>query len=305
VSSACILRRLLRGGGVTKMTILTRRKFLSLSTNVAAALAARKAIAGLLPLGGGVSPTQFAITSLITGINNGLAFEDDHGGNTGIWTSDGTGNFGRLNYAAGGTAGFRWTTVDTSVRTGLYVQYDLRWNSADNSNNTKEFKAFTTSYPINGKTSDFTAGCNAGGYTGNSMGLSYSDDTVNGGDLTVQFFLSQFPTLTGGSAFASGTHPRSRVIPTIAAAKEDNTGNWQTVAHWIKQNTDGSANGEYAVWINDLTTPLFWIDQMINCYVGGQGFSRVDLGGYANIPGVIVDFRRFFAGYIRPTNMGI
>src|ERR1051325_4482704 len=262
--------------------VVSRRKFLSLSTNIAAALAARHALAnGLLPLGGAAVANNFALTSLQTGINNGLVFSDDTGGtcgaggNCGTWMTDGTGGFGRLNYVAGGTSGFRWQVSDQS-KTGIYIQYDLRWNSADQVNNTKEIKVFSKNYPT--KYSNFTGGCNTGGYTGNQMGLSYSDNIVTGGDINTQFLLYQFPTLTGGSSYTQ-PQPRSRVVPTQVASQENTTGVWQTIAHWYQQNSDGNADGEYAIWKSSLTSPLLWIDQMTNTYVGGQGFLQVDLGG--------------------------
>lgn len=251
-----------------------------------------------------ILPTQvFAIQSLVTGINNGLVFQDDTGGNNqpgqnqGLWLTDGTGGFGRLNWAspAAGTAGFRWLTIDQTLsKGGVYIKYDIRRTQNQNS---KELKLFGNGYPNN--FSNFTTGCNVGGYSGTRMGLSYSD-SVSGGDINTQFWLDAAPTLTGGSSYSRTPHP---TINVHIGGNEVINGKWQTIEWYIRHNTDGNPDGEMACWLNG--TLIFWAVNVYNCRTGGQGFNRVDIGGYAPTSGTIEDYRNFSAGYFKPTGRGI
>ena len=243
----------------------------------------------------------WAIQSLVTGINNGLTWGDDTGGNNqttdnnGRWLTDSTGGFCRINWVKGGTSGVRWLTIDQNLsKAGVYCRYDLRRTQSQNS---KELKLFGNGYPTN--YSNFTTGCNTGGYTGTTMGLSYSD-SVSGGDINTQMILSQAPTLTGGSSYSRTPHP---TINNHIGGTELINGTWQTIEWWIKHNTDGVANGEMACWLNG--TLIFWAVSVFNCRTGGQGFSRVDIGGYAPTAGTIEDYRNFYASYTRPTGRGI
>jgi len=252
-----------------------------------------------------ILPTQtFAITSLITGINNGMVAFDDHGGNSITWMTDATGGFARVNTkpsttVQGGTCGLQWTGLDTTKK-GIYLKYDLRRTSLPNS---KECKIFGFGYPPPGIFSDFTWGCNVGGYSGNTPGLSYSDAST-GGDINTQFWLYAAPTLTGGSSYSRTPHPTINVQP-ASTFRYDIAGNWQTHEIWMLQNDDGTPNGEVAQWIDG--TLVFWATGMWNCRTGGQGFVRVDLFGYTDPanPQIIEDYRNFYASYTRPTGRGI
>lgn len=237
--------------------------------------------------------SNYAITSLITGINNGLAFGDDHGGNSASFTSDGTGNYAILNWAGGGTAGLRWTAVDTAQKQ-IYLRYDLRRSQNDN---TKELKVFSKNYPTT--YSNCTWGCNTGGYIGVTQGLSYSDAT-GGGDIGVQFNLGSYPTLTGGSAFTRTPHP---TLVTQTASNESISSVWETHEIFWLQNDDGINNGEVAKWFNGAL--VLHLTDMWNCGTGQQGLSRVDLGAYANIAGVVEHYRKFYGSYDRPVGRGI
>lgn len=244
-----------------------------------------------------INPTgqTFAIQSLFTGVNNGLVFQDDAGGNLGTWMTDATGGFGRLNWASGGTAGFRWLTIDqTASKSGVYLKYDIRRTQSQNS---KELKLFGNGYPT--IYSNFTMGCNVGGYSGTRMGLSYSD-SVSGGDINTQFWLDAAPALTGGSSYSRTPHP---TINNHIGGNEDIAGNWQTLEWYVRHNTDAGPDGEMACWLNG--TLIFWAVNVYNCRTGGQGFNRVDIGGYAPTAGTILDCRNFSAGYFRPTGRGI
>ena len=250
------------------------------------------------------SSQNFAVTSLITGINNGVTAFDDHGGNQINWMSDGTGGFARVQntntsgVVQGGTCGLTWSVSDTT-KSGIYIKYDLRRTTA--SYNSKECKIFGLGYPT--IFSDFTWGCNTGGYQGNTPGLSYSDAST-GGDINTQFNLYAAPTLTGGSSYSRLPHPTVQTQP-LSSYRYDVAGNWQTHEIWMQQNADGSANGEVAQWIDG--TLIFWANAMWNCRTGGQGFVRVDLYGYTDpINGAFTeDYRNFYVSYDRPVGRGI
>lgn len=249
--------------------------------------------------------SSFSLVSLIPGTTNGglvsdpntgLAFADDAGGNSGTW--DAANGVGVLNWAAGGTAGFRWTGIDQiASKGGVYVKYDLIRTQTQNS---KELKLFGNGYPTN--YSNFTMGCNAGGYTGTVMGLSYSD-SVSGGDINTQFFLNQAPTLTGGSSYSRTPHP---TINNHVGGNEAINGTVNTLEWWIVHNTDGTPNGEMACWLNGAL--IFWAVSVYNCRTGGQGFNRIDIGGYAPTPGTIEKYSKVYINVgasARPTGRGI
>jgi len=251
-----------------------------------------------------ILPTNtFALTSLITGINNGLTWEDDTGGtnqptdNNVQWLSDSTGPFARISWVKGGTAGLRWKTVDQTLsKNGLYLKYDIRRTQSQNS---KEIKLFGHGYSSTPSIySNFTGGCNAGGYNGQRMSLSYSD-AVSGGDINTCFWLDAAPALTGGSAY-------TRAQPTInvhVGGTQPINNTWMTIEWYIRHNTDGVANGEMACWLNGAL--IFWAVNVFNCRTGGQGFERVDCGGYAPTAGTILDCRAVYANYSRPVGRGI
>lgn len=247
-----------------------------------------------------------AVTSLVTGINNGMATLDEHGGNSILWMTDSTGGFARVNTnptgssPQGGTCGLTFAGLDTTKK-GVYVKYEMRCTT--DTVNSKECKIFGNGYNDTPSVySNFTVGCNVGGYTGATPGLSYSD-SVSGGDVDTQFFLYAAPTLTGGSSYSRTPHPTIVVQPSSGFVY-DTSGNWQLHEHWFGQNDDGTPNGEYAQWIDGEL--IFYAKDMWNCRTGGQGFVRVDLFGYTT-PGnsLVVDFRNFGLGYIRPTGRSI
>jgi len=249
----------------------------------------------------------FVVTSLVTGINNGVSAFDEHGGNSITWMTDATGGFARVNTkpgstAQGGTCGLTWGALDPTKK-GIYIKYDLRRTTS--AADSKELKVFGFGYNSTPQQafSNCTWGANAGGYSGTRMSLSYSDAT-SGGDINTQFFLDACPTLTGGSSYSRTPHPTPKVIPTLAQNTEDVAGNWQTHEIWWLQNDDGTPNGEAAHWINGVL--VFWCNAMYNCRTGGQGFVRVDLFGYTPAGTTLVeDYRNFYVSYTRPTGRGI
>jgi hypothetical protein len=249
--------------------------------------------------------TSFSLVSLIPGTangglvsdsNTGLAFADDAGGNFGTW--DSANGLGVLNWAAGGTAGFRWTGIDqVASKGGVYIKYDLiRTQNQDS----KELKLFGNGYPS--IYSNFTMGCNAGGYSGTRMGLSYSD-SVSGGDINTQFFLDAAPTLTGGSSYSRTPHP---TINNHVGGNEAINGTVNSLEWYVRHNTDAGPDGEMACWLNG--TLIFWAVSVFNCRTGGQGFNRIDIGGYAPTPGTVEKYNKVYINVgasARPVGRGI
>jgi hypothetical protein len=134
------------------------------------------------------------------------------------------------------------------------------------------------------------------------MGLSYSD-SVSGGDINTQMILSQAPTLTGGSSYSRTPHP---TINVHIGGNEVTNGIRQTIEWWVRHNTDGNPDGEMACWLNG--TLIFWAVNVYNCRTGGQGFIRIDIGGYAPTAGTIEKYANLYIAVgstARPTGRGI
>lgn len=130
------------------------------------------------------------------------------------------------------------------------------------------------------------------------MSLCYSD-AVSGGDINTCFWLDAAPALTGGSAY---TRAQPTINVHIGGTQLINS-TWMTIEWYIRHNTDGVPNGEMACWLNG--TLIFWAVNVYNCRTGGQGFERVDWGGYAPTAGTILDVRNAYASYTKPVGRGI
>lgn len=271
---------------------------LTTGIRLGSSLSATYGLTGNLATGSGVDAYgigTYAVSSLITGINGtGITINDNtSGAATATWTSDGTGNFARIQWPiGGGNIGIGWDVADTTKR-GIYIRYKYRRWFADHS---KRLKYFGNGYPTN-----YSNCTHAVDYSGQARAFAFSDKTT-GGDIDVEYFYGSYPTLTGGSNYSQTPHPTKQVD---VAYNEPIDGTWILCEEWFQHSTDGNNDGEKWSAVDGVTKT--YLSNAYTCRTGGQGFVRVSLGDYLQSNAAIVyeDFKEVYISYDRPVGRGL
>lgn len=249
------------------------------------------------------TPTTSVLQSLYTGINGGMEFSNDNQGklNTVTWKTDEAEPYAELNWGSGGTAGLR-VVVKDNKQPGIYVSF---WVRRKNSGTTKLIKLFGTGYLVGGNYSNVNFWC----FDNNTLlGFSYSDNTVSGGDIDVQYTLGGYPTnnlpkLYYGTQFSRTPYPTQSKVH---AANLPYNNTWHHIELWVKKDS-GVADGELAVRLDDDNSTVAHFTKLWNRCPNSPGFDMVGLGEYSNVsaPYAIEDYKKFDMSFSRPTTWGI
>lgn len=256
------------------------------------------------------SGMTFQLVSLVTGINNGLAMQDDGGTTIGTnpntinWMSDASGSFARITYNKPGTFGLRWGFAQTGVHQ-IYIKYDVRRHF---NNCSKQLKEYGWGQINGGSTSNTTFGCTMGGYAGTTYGIYYGDAATGSNDATVEMACSGYPTnnlpsIGFGGQFSRTPYPTQQITSNVT---QDITGSvWQTIEIYARYNDANFNNGEFAVWVNGATNPSFYLTNLWNCSNGTQNRGGLGLGEFSSNSGFYEDYRNLYVSFDRPVGRGL
>jgi len=242
------------------------------------------------------------------GLSTGLAgFDTITDKGSIVWDA---GGFARVTSNVAGVTALRY--VVPAGNPSILVEYEIRRQMSACS---KQLKALSQGVFVSPYTkySNFTFGTAIGGYNNINVGIIYSDDS-NGGDNDVGYYCNA--VLSGGSV-------PNRSAPTFLVYQASQVTNnisgtvWEKYKVWWKPNSDNTADGEFAVWKDDvlvLHAINVWNCATTNSDGTNPGVSSADLYlyqdrgqvglfEYANAAGVIEDYRNFKIGYTRPAGI--
>ena len=234
---------------------------------------------------------------------NGLSTITSHG--TVAWDA---GGFARITYSAQGQTAIQWAIP--AGNTAIVVEYEVRKNTGANSSKMLKIPARGAYVSPYSKYSNVTAF--GGGYTSNTVRITGYSDHSNGGDTALSI------RTTGTN---TGTY--TRATPTFATvtgveATYDTTGTvWHKMKLWAKMNSDNTADGEFAVWKDDVL--ILHMTGVYNCATTtGDGTNagvsaadlslyqdrdKVSIGDYANAGGFYEDYKNLKIGFTRPSSL--
>lgn len=242
----------------------------------------------------GSTGVTWVVQSLQTGINNGVNFSDDKGGNgpnglpnNAVWVpAAGTDpGFARVTLNNGGTSGLRWEFPDNTHKQ-VYWEVTMRPNYRPGYDptppsphdvaytNSKMFKLLGWGNVHGGNTSNVTIGPQLATYVGPpgaAAGVAYSDAPEGGDNLVSWYFTG---VLGGGGSYTPGV-PHPTFLTTINTLVDANWARWRI---WIKYNDDGLANGEFAIWYRGVL--VLHAINVVNCGVGLQKMGAIGLTEY-------------------------
>ena len=248
---------------------------------------------------GGGDAYPWVFEGLETGLS-GLTIVENNG-NTIEWDA---GGFARCTANATAICSIQYfPIIDTDQ---ILVQFDMRRHTeSQNSKVLKIPSKGAPTYPAN-----VTVGGH-GGYQSNEIRIEGYSDRSNGGDS--QLYVRMDGVMSSGI---------TRDVPTFATTSTSQVyfpvdGEFHTFKFWAKFNDDNVANGEFAVWLDDVL--LLHMTDVWNCATTisdgtNPGVAAADLTEYQyrhyvgvceyfNNTGFYEDYKNLKIGYTRPSEL--
>lgn len=235
---------------------------------------------------GTVSSTETWEAQLLRTGTTGLSL-DIASGNTTEWRTDEAEPYLRVNWNNGGTNWIDYYLVDRTKK-WVRVKFWARHSVANKA--TKQLKIFGQGYPTNFYNVTFGR---PGGYTSNTWGVYYSDDTSSTGNHDNDVEMGFNGTLTGGTSYTRAA-PRFLTTGTVTVDTA-----WHEYDYYLKMNDNDTPNGEMIVFIDGVKR--FHVDQQYNCGTDRQLRDFISLLNYSDQSGFYVDIKKLDVGYDRPS----